>query len=92
MFYRHCISGSFVAEAVRVMEKFRAPVWLFDSVSRLLVKFSNSVSSRIVNWVAKHYSSRAEVSFNLLLLAGMSWMALMIGPTPAFPHIHNYFS
>jgi len=70
------------AEEIKILKNFRDNVLLTNAVGKRFVRFYYQASPPIADFIAEHDSLRTVVSWSLLPVVGVSWMALQFGLIP----------
>ena len=74
--------GSSIQPYVKLLSDFRDQFLLVNPVGKGFVRFYNTHSPPIANFIAKHNNLRAMVRISLLPVVGVSWLALKFGLIP----------
>ena len=82
MIHRHSSHGSRMADEVKILQDFRDDILLPSFLGRSFVKFYYEVSPPVADFIAKHDTLRAVVSWSLLPIVGVGWIALKLSPSP----------
>jgi hypothetical protein len=72
--------GSPLASHVKVLSRFRDHFLLTNGIGKCFVRFYNSYSPPMADFIKKHDSLRVVVRLGLIPLVGTSWLVLKIGP------------
>ncbi|HAY38468.1 MAG TPA: hypothetical protein DCY53_03450 [Desulfobacteraceae bacterium] len=72
--------GSPLALHVKVLSRFRDQYLLTNGIGKRFVRFYNTYSPPMADFIKKNDNLRAMVRFGLLPLIGVSWLAMKIGP------------
>jgi len=72
--------GSPLALHVKVLSRFRDQYLLTNGIGKCFVRFYNTYSPPMADFIKKNDNLRAMVRFGLLPLIGVSWLAMKIGP------------
>jgi len=72
--------GSPLASQIKILKRFRDHFLLTNGIGKRFVRFYNTYSPPMADFIKKHDNLRAMVRFGLLPLIGVSWLAMKIGP------------
>jgi len=72
--------GSPLASQIKVLKRFRDHFLLTNGIGKCFVRFYNTYSPPMADFIKKNDNLRAMVRLGLLPLIGVSWLALKIGP------------
>jgi hypothetical protein len=72
--------GSPLASHVKVLSRFRDHFLITNRIGKCFVRFYNTYSPPMADFIKKHDSLRIMVRLGLIPLVGFSWLALKIGP------------
>ena len=72
--------GSPLAPHIKVLSRFRDHFLLTNGIGKGFVRFYNTYSPSIADFIKKHDSLRMIVRLGLIPLVGVGWLALKIGP------------
>jgi hypothetical protein len=76
--------GTAMEPHVKVLRDFRDRFMVNTCVGKTFIELYNTYSPPVADFVADHDILRALVRWSLLPFVGVSWIALNIGPIPAF--------
>ena len=71
--------GSPLASHIKVLSRFRDHFLLTNGIGKRFVRFYNTYSPPMADFIKKHYGLRVMVRFSLLPLIGASWLTMKIG-------------
>ncbi len=72
--------GSVAEPAVRILREFRDKILMANDLGSSLVSYYERTSPPIADFIRRHDSAKYLVRICLLLLAGLCWLSLAIGP------------
>jgi len=72
--------GSPLASHIKVLSRFRDHFLLTNRIGNRFVRFYNTYSPPMADFIKKHDNLRVMVRLGLIPLVGFSWLALKIGP------------
>ena len=72
-----------MAPQVKVLREFRDRILLTNNVGRAFVELYYVYSPPVAQFIAKHDAVRSVVSWSLIPVVGVSYVALKLGPVPS---------
>jgi hypothetical protein len=72
--------GSPLASQIKVLKRFRDHFLLTNGIGKRFVRFYNTYSPPMADFIKKHDNLRVMVRLGLIPLVGITWLALKIGP------------